>query len=271
MLNADIFETAKLIDTLNTLENVNVLNHRQHDIETIIKLLPVLPSYIRVNVYDENSVCFTDYSYGEKNVVSLIYSLMYYTHFFSTSDNTINIFLDEIETGLNPKWQRELINILIPFFSKLNISINVVISSHSPFILSDLPKDNIIFLEKEEETGNCKNSTKDIKMNPFGSNIHTLLSHGFFMTDGLMGKFAKNKINDVIKYLKQNEKSIVQDNKEAKSVIDIIGEPILKNTLQTMYDAKVYKDESKLDKLKRQLEELQNEIDKIESDSNEKS
>jgi predicted ATP-binding protein involved in virulence len=263
MLNADIFETAKLIDALKTLDNVNALNHRQHNIGTIAKILSVMPSYIRVNVYDENNVCFNDYSYGEKNLISLIYSLMYYVHFFSTSDNTINIFLDEIETGLNPKWQRELINILMPFFAKLNISLNIVISSHSPFILSDLPKDNIIFLEKETETGNCKNSSKDIKINPFGANIHTLLSHGFFMTDGLMGQFSKVKINEVIKYLK-NEGSDIRTDKEAESIINIIGDEVLKSTLKH----KLYSNESKITKLKRQQEEIGKAIELEEQKDN---
>lgn len=86
-----------------------------------------------------------------------------------------------------------------------------------------------------------------------------------------MGKFAKSRIDEVIKYLNPKKKSIIQDDKEAQSIIDIIGEPILKNTLQTMYDAKVYKDESKLDRLKKQQEKLKNEIEKIEGKKNEKS
>ncbi|MDZ7818513.1 MAG: hypothetical protein U5K55_07810 [Aliarcobacter sp.] len=51
--------------------------------------------------------------------------------------------------------------------------------------------------------GNCINATDKVDINPFGANIHTLLSHGFFMKDGLMGEFAKGKIDLAIKYLNQ--------------------------------------------------------------------
>ena len=51
------------------------------------------------------------------------------------------------------------------------------------------------------------NKNIDIQVYPnietFGANIHTLLSHGFFMKDGLMGEFAKDKIDTAIKYLNQ--------------------------------------------------------------------
>ena len=230
-LNADIFETAKLIDTLKTLDNVDTLNYEQSDIKIILKILPDIPSYIRVNVSDKNNVAFNDFSYGEKNIISLIYSLSYYVHFFS-SNNTINLFLDEIETGLNPKWQKELINILIPFFSKLNISLNIIISSHSPFILSDLPKENVIFLKKG------KQDNPDIEQT-FGANIHTLLSHGFFMQDGLMGEFAKGKINEVYKFLSDDNYDGDMTRNKAEQIIKIIGEPVLQKELQKLFDKNI--------------------------------
>ena len=86
---------------------------------------------------------------------------------------------------MHPNWQKKLINnldIILKSFKKKNTYTNIIITSHSPFILSDIPKENVIFLK------NGKMENPDIKT--FGANIHTLLANGFFMCDGLMGEFA---------------------------------------------------------------------------------
>ena len=70
-------------------------------------------------------------------------------------------------------------------------NLHIIIASHSPFILSDLPKENIIFLEEGKQVKPFKGKQT------FGANIHTLLSDGFFMSDGLMGEFAKGKIEEI--------------------------------------------------------------------------
>lgn len=255
-LNVDVVEMAKLIDVLNTLDDDNILNRQQHNIETLLKVLPAIPSFIRVNVYDGNNVCFNDFSYGEKNLICLVYSLIYYVHIVNNKNTTINIFLDEIETGLNPKWQKELINILVPFFSNLNIFLNIIINTHSPFILSDVPKENVIFLEKGEKA--------DIQIDTFGANIHTLLSHGFFMkNDGLMGKYAKSRINEVFDNLQNGSKSLSK--KQLKSIIDSIGEPFLQTKLKQMYKKEFGIDDeiesllSQLDKINLRIKQLQKE------------
>jgi hypothetical protein len=145
--------------------------------------------------------------------------------------------------------------------------INILFLTHSPFILSDIPTQNILKLED----GNiCTNDTTE---NTFGANIHDLLANDFFLKDGFMGEFAKSEINKVIDSLnykclvntrdeKQNlidsddehiemlktELAIINEkleklekprkkyNKEySKSVINIIGEPLLKYKLDELY------------------------------------
>ena len=224
------------------------------------------PSFVRIT-NTNNKLFLEDLSSGEIRLLTLFSRSFSYLKNISEETNHVIIF-DEPETYLHPDWQRSFISLVVDFFSKKRYEkhyFHIIITSHSPFILSDIQKTNIIFLDKG------KNISKTVKINTFGANIHTLLSHGFFMENGLMGKFAKSRIDEVIKYLNPKKKSIIQDDKEAQSIIDIIGEPILKNTLQTMYDAKVYKDESKLDRLKKQQEKLKNEIEKIEGKKNEKS
>lgn len=160
--------------------------------------------------------------------------------------------LDEIEISLHPQWQKKYIFQLINFLKKHDKNIHIACATHSPFILSDLPKENVIFLK------NGKQVYPDIQT--FGANIHTLLSHGFFMEDGLMGEFAKGKIDEVIHFLNGKE-SPIKDTDEAQKYISIIGEPILQRQLQKMLDSKKLDKIQEIDVLKTQIETLKNRLD----------
>lgn len=190
--------------------------------------------------------------------------------------NTL-LLIDEGDILFHPNWQKKFINYVYKFL-ELNFSdykYHLIITSHSPFILSDLPKENVIFLEKykkdedkNQKEGNCKNATKDIELKTFGANIHTLLSNGFFMSDGLMGEFAKSKITEILEYLNDTKNKVILktiQEKQIKPIIESIGEDFLRNKLLDLYYKKFIKDkkekekhilENKIEELQRQLKEL---------------
>ena len=177
----------------------------------------------------------------------------------------INIFFDEVESTFHPDWQRNFINLLIQLVIKSNLldnkqKLNLVFATHSPFILSDLPKESIIFLEKGKQVYPFEDGKQT-----FGANIHTLLSHGFFMKDGLMGEFAKSKIDDVIKYLNNDKKSTITTDKDAQNIIDIIGEPIIKRELQRMLKNKMeLSNKTEIDTIKDKIKLLTERLEKLE-------
>ena len=180
--------------------------------------------------------------------------------------NMINIFLDETELGLHPEWQKKymqnILKSLLPLNTK-NKTINIYFLTHSPFILSDLPKESVIFLK------NGKQDKGIIHKQTFGANIHTLLSDSFFMENSLMGEFAKGKIEEVINYLNDKE-SLIKDNDEAQKLINIIGEPIIKNQLQKMLDSKRLTKVDEIDSIKTEIFDLEKRLKDIE-DANNKS
>ncbi len=162
--------------------------------------------FLEIDYITDENLKFNDLSDGEQQKMVQLGQLS--KELLEQKDEGINKVLltfDEPDVFLHPQWQKSIIKefmIIINKYIKKNFdSLHLIVTSHSPFILSDIPKDNVIFLEKDEETGNCINATKKMKdFNTFGANIHTLLSHGFFMKDGLMGEFAKSKIQSIIKY-----------------------------------------------------------------------
>ena len=169
--------------------------------------------------------------------------------FFDISDNSIFVIYEDRKGNL---WVGTSDGLNL--FNKKRL--NLFFATHSPFILSDIPKENIIFLK------DGKNVSDEVEIDTFGANIHTLLSHGFFMEDGLMGEFAKEQINEVIKFLNDKD-SKIKDKKEAQNIINMIGEPVIKNQLRKMLDSKK---SNTISKLEEEIEKLKNTLDAYEEE-----
>jgi predicted ATPase len=182
------------------------------------------------------------------------------------------ICIDEGESFFHPNWQKQYTFYLINFFKDNfpNRKIHIILASHSPFLLSDIPKQNIIFLdtyteedievrEEKQKIGNCKVLPHDKVLSikqTFGANIHTLLTDSFFMEGGLMGEFAKQKINEIIKNLKDKEYRYTEKEKtKVLLIIESIGEPFLKSKLLDMYNRR-FIDDYKIREQKRIDEQI---------------
>ena len=233
--------------------------------KTIIKQYLIFIKEIRREILEFS---FTpSLSSGEEKLLYLFVNIYDYILSMKTSGTTkFTIIVDEPDTLLHPNWQKKLLFLFVTFintFFKDDV-LNIVITSHSPFILSDIPKENVIFLEKYKENddevkkdiqklGNCKNVNKNIKLKTFGTNIHTLLSDGFFMSDGLMGEFAKSKIEEIKKFYELVKKCemIITKSENVKNTIkniyqgyepnfrniqNIIGEPFLQTIIKNYLD-----------------------------------
>ncbi|MEM5571121.1 AAA family ATPase [Aliarcobacter butzleri] len=222
----------------------------------------------------DSQVDFFGLSSGEQKRLSL-YIETIDSYFFS--DSKI-LLLDEPDTFLHPQWSKIFISDLLKVLPKGKKNKHLIFTSHSPFILSDIPKENVIFLDKFDDKtekkypkldikglkiGNCINVSKHIELKTFGANIHTLLSNGFFMSDGLMGEFAQNKINNVIKKLKDKNYNPSKNEKEnILATIKVIGEDFLKTKLLDMYYKKFDDDFIK----KQRKEELLEQQEKIKKE-----
>jgi predicted ATPase len=197
------------------------------------------------------------------------------SNFYTKSQITHLLFLiDEGEIGLHPTWQQQFLSKLIenipPMFEGLGVkSIQLILTTHSPFILSDVPNNHVIFLEKDND-GNCvvnKNPLQDKKMT-FGANIHSLLSDGFFMKEGLMGDFAKKKINELIDDLIEKGSLLSDERKsEIRSIIPLIGEPIIRKKIMDLYNEQINLSvDDRIKALEKDIEKLK----AIKNDSNKK-
>lgn len=146
----------------------------------------------------------------------------------------INLILDEVEICFHPEFQRRFVNELLGYIKRLfmnrNASFNILIATHSPFILSDIPQSNIIYLEDGKMV-----MPEGIK-NPFAANICDILYQSFFLKQGFVGEYARKKIRRMIERLLPGGHFHDDSKVEYHLLMELIGDPFLKMQLQQLYE-----------------------------------
>lgn len=169
---------------------------------------------------------------------------------------TIIILLDEPDLQLHPEWQQKfislLLNLLYVYFPK--VKFQIILTTHSPILLSDIPSKNVIFINKNPDGTSKVCSELNIK-ETFAANIHTLYNNSFFLDGIPIGEFAKHKIEEIYDRIESGQ---IDNN----TLCDIyrIGEPVLRNILLQKYDSKrkTLPDEKRVSLLKEELAKLEN-------------
>ena len=181
---------------------------------------------------------FDSFSSGEKQMLNSLGAIIYHLQNIDTSSTirypNVNLVLEEIELYYHPEYQRQFINRLLLLIKGLHLEVihnlNIMFVTHSPFILSDIPKCNVLFLKD----GAAMN---DMQENTFGSNIHSLLKNGFFLPNLPMGEFAYQKINNLFYLLNSGDFNPETDLEEIYQQILLVGEPFLRSQLLSLYHA----------------------------------
>lgn len=255
----------------------------------LINFLP--PSFFAVDIEFLETGTFNALSSGEKQIVYSISSVIYHllnlkSVPFDVSDSqngrtkyiTFNLIYDEIELYFHPEFQRKYIDLLLKALKTINVSgakINILFLTHSPFILSDIPKQNVLFLEVKEGKSQPSEYKGD---NTFGENIHEMFAGGFFM-ESTKGAFVASKIKELLEDLNKITKDefIEEEIREKTSkkienyqkLINLMGECYIKTILQNHLDDAIAKIEGKtlLDVEKDRLEKRLKEIEKLNSNA----
>lgn len=244
----------------------------------IYKLLP--PLFFNVDLYyiksgdSTSEIKLSEMSSGEKQMLFSNSAILYHIHrIANVKDETniiaykhINIVLDEVELYSHPEFQRRYIAAFVDMLAGLHIdntkihSINMIIATHSPFLLSDVPKENVICLKdgkpyKEENESYC-------------ANIYDLLNKSFFL-DYPMGEAARRTIDTIIlDYNQHRENSkhlcnVEKDKHFYKYLKGIIGEPYLKETISIMLSSILKADVIDRDSLMERKQLLEKELKEI--------
>ncbi|WP_373176780.1 AAA family ATPase [Anaerostipes hadrus] len=204
-------------------------------------------------------------SEGQRVFLDIISKVTLAVDEIENGDNIV-LLIDEPDRAIHPELARNFIDILLRNLNECQErTIQVVLSSHSPFIVTDILPENVYAITKEES--NNKSIIKQ-KQDTFATNIYYLLMDTF-MLENTFGKYSYDKIKDVIKRLKYDEIE-EQELNSIKDFIDRIGEKTVRKKLLELYYAKDRRyvekqkisqeilhidDEEKLRKIKRILDE----------------
>lgn len=188
------------------------------------------------------------------------------------------IVMDEPDQRLHPEWARKFLSFFINTIESLyknnykinnkELNIQLVMSTHSPFLLSDIKSDDLILLN------NINKNTLNIEdgnIKTFCANIHDILKESFFLDDSI-GAFAKQKISDecnkiyleldkeeyLKKFNEENKKEKIKEKlNKFEKFIDEIQEPIIKKSLKREVEIRrKWINESKDEKQNREVNNL---------------
>lgn len=298
-----LYETTWTFDTLQQTTNA-AFNGSKHKRKTAAQFVPaacLIPT-IQVNSGGK-SYPFQQLSSGEQQLLHSTHSIIYHVLNLDSKVNEkdnyqfINLVLDEIELYYHPKYQRDFLAFLLKKIGEIELKfikgINIIFSTHSPFILSDIPHHNVLKLDNGTPLSPADQGET------FGANIHDMLADSFFLDQGLIGKFAEETINKLITELEklrelkelelllksdktepeikrirelskkyQVESDLIPytrlkksetDNLYIKRVIQMIGEPIVRFKLQEMYNDVITDGQTEKDRIMRHILNLMEE------------
>lgn len=196
------------------------------DADLIIKLtsaISALPSSMLSNFkYGWNG--FSTGEFAKLNIFSELYA---YIHDQKTDKIKSHlIVMDEVDLYLHPDWQRTFFSELIEFV-KVEFpkdSVQIILSTHSPIIISDFLPEDIVSLER------CEGETKLIESFGFASNITDLYIHGMHLSS-TFGEHSKKAINQLLTHARTGDLT-----EEDLLLIEKIKSENIKNMLLSNHD-----------------------------------
>lgn len=197
------------------------------------------------NYNEQNIIPFWSLSSGERQIAYIISNFVYHVvNINSVHYNEvdvvanqpllkykyINVIFDEIELYFHPDLQRRFLFLIVEALKSIHIEyiegINILLVTHSPFVLSDLPKSNVLALSRTNE---------DVVGETFCANIQEMLGQNFFM-EYSMGKIAQKQVEEIFctyNHIAGNEHVEIseEDWKRFSYVTSIVGDEYLHSSL----------------------------------------
>ena len=223
-----------------------------------MRLLP--PSIFHREIYvkkdGEEERTIESLSSGERQFYYMMSAIVY--HLLNLSTITHNgrrikygdvcLVLDEIEICFHPDYQRKFLKWFVDIIVRMGLNkkfgMHVIFTTHSPFLLSDIPKVNILSLENGEPKPLAMHDT-------FCANVYDLLRSPFFMKE-YIGEFAADKLDMLVEDV--NHMNIDNDEVYHRLYerVDQIGDDFIRNRLHSQL-AERYSPLAKLRDEERQL------------------
>lgn len=283
LLKHTIFLTGDILCQINNSESEMIVKCDCNYDESIFRFLKAVDEINSIFIYEINPLrkkALFEMEYGH-NISSgelqlLIEISNLYNTFKMIKNKHIIFLLDEPDKTMHPEWSSKYINCLITMINDLSKrefkdgqrKFQFIITTHSPFMLSDVPKEFVTCIEIDKNHKRVISKPKK----SFASNYYDIIKDSFFL-ENFIGDFAKEKINEMIKNI--NSLETVNDCKCVDSLrnkIKIIDDDFLKGILNKKLEDKIasidknYNLEIRKLNLKEEISRKIEELNKIENE-----
>lgn len=217
-----LYKSTDLIDTTNDIDQFSKIQQLLEILSKIEGENYILKNTEYKNIIDrfmgEITFSWDGLSSGELALLNLFGRL----HSIKKNLKATNILLllDEVDLGLHPEWQRRWISVALPIIKEIfkDKHIQIIMTTHSPIMLSDIYAENVIMLRKDTNGNRIIVENQGMEKNQvttFGQNIHDLYRDSFFL-ESTRGEYAKEQIQETTKVLYelelwQDEESRIRD------------------------------------------------------------
>ena len=229
--------------------------------------------YLTPQVKDKakESIPLNHLSSGERQLIYLMSTLAYHAINIDSVPRTenrvkyerLNLVMDEVEICFHPEYQRVFVNRLLNMLKRMGFNekfdINVIITTHSPFVLSDIPDENILCLKR-----GMPHKGEEVLRRTFCANMYDLLANQFFMKE-FVGEFAHDKLDLLIKKVNQNNELSEDEYLRLTKEVDRIGDDFIREKMiEKLNDRipRVFAMAQKRNRLQKMIDQIDAELSK---------
>lgn len=166
-------------------------------------------------------------SSGEKQMLCVVSYVLYHLKNLQSVDKDnyripyhhVNLIFDEAELYYHPDYQRRFLSMLIESLGWAKIdrrkirSINIIIATHSPFVLTDVLTEHTLYLKEGKY--------QYVKKQTFGGNYYDMLRSNFFFDKTAIGDISAKTIR---RWIQEKNKTGITPEQE---IINMIGDPFV--------------------------------------------
>lgn len=186
---------------------------------------------LRQEVTGSGEFHFSQMSSGERQLMNSMSYILYHIKNIQSikadadrvAYHHINLIFDEAELYFHPDYQRYLVRRIIDMLHLCHIdrrrirSINIILATHSPYVLSDVFTQKSLYLKEGHYT--------TVDGQSFGANYYNMLQDSFFFEESPMGEIATQKIQEWIDKMDYDK-------------TELVGDPIIKSYLERIKSEK---------------------------------
>lgn len=252
-LRHDIRKYARMLTAFSQMDERYFVSEQQVDIPAAEPSLSgntewifdFFGEYRREGGYCEDSLdlpsvrCeYRNISEGEEAFLRLFSGVMQCVEGMSKEDSNIYgtriLLLDEPDLSMHPEWSRRFLKDLTKMLSmawgKERAAYQIIVSTHSPFMISDVLKENVLCLRWEQES-------ETIRVHPSGygllSNIHDIMADTFFLSSPF-GELGNDIFKKIVRKIKELESAEDPQLPEILAYISEIGDAFIWSQVNSM-------------------------------------